>query len=113
VRPLAFIEIGHGVQANPIDPEVEPEVERFENGLVNLRVVEVEVRLMRVEAMPVVGVGHRVPGPIGGLEILEYDPGFPVPVRGLTPDVEVARPARSLCAPGALEPWVLIGSMVD
>src|SRR5262249_34069274 len=57
--------------------------------------------------------GHRVPGPVGGLEVLEDDAGVPVLFRRRTPDVEVAPGAPGLGAPGALEPGVLVGGVVE
>ena len=91
VRPFALVEIGHGVQPQPVHAHIEPEIERLADRLVNLRVVEVQVGLMRIKAMPVVGLGHRIPGPVGRLEILEDDAGFLVFVRRVAPDIEVAR----------------------
>ncbi len=76
VGALALVEIRHGVQPQPVDAQAEPEIEGSEDGLVDRRVVEIQVRLVRVKAVPVVGLGHRVPGPVGMLEILEDDPGF-------------------------------------
>ena len=39
----------------------------------HLRVVEVEVGLVRIEAMPEIGAGHRVPGPVRLLGVDEDD----------------------------------------
>ena len=55
-----------------------------EDGLVHGGVVEVEVGLVGVEAVPVVGLGDRVPGPVGRLEILEDDAGFLDIYRGVS-----------------------------
>ncbi len=46
VGALAFVEIGNGVEAQPVDPHFEPEIEHPENGLVHLGVVVIEVRLV-------------------------------------------------------------------
>src|SRR5438477_11689865 len=70
----------------------------------NLRVVEVEVGLVGVEAVPVVGVGDVIPGPVRGLEIFEDDPRVLVALVGLAPDVEVAHAASRLRTPCPLEP---------
>ena len=111
-RALALEEVGHGVEPQPVHPHVEPEVHDLEDRLHHRRVLEVEVGLVRVEAVPVVGLGHRVPGPVRRLEVLEDDPGVAVAVGGVAPDVEVAlRRARPRLA-GALEPGVLVGGVV-
>ncbi len=90
VGPVALKEVGDGVQSHPVDAGVEPEVARLEDGLANTRVVEVQVRLVRVEPMPVVGVRQVVPGPVGDLEVFEDDPGVAVLLVGRAPDEEVA-----------------------
>ena len=67
---------------------------------------------MGIEAMPIIGLGHRVPGPIAGLEILEDDAGFRIFLGGIAPDVEVALGAARRGAARALEPRMLIAGMV-
>ncbi len=56
----------------------------------DLRVVVVEVGLMGEEAMPVVGTGHRVIGPVGDLGVGEDDPRVLVALVGVRPHVPVA-----------------------
>src|ERR1700730_12471223 len=68
---------------------------------------------MVVEAVPEIGLGYGVPGPVGQLEVPEKYAGFLVFLGGVPPDVEVAL-ARARPGPaGALEPWVLVGGVVD
>jgi hypothetical protein len=43
---LPFVQIGDGIEANPVHPCVQPEVESVEHGLVHRRVLVVEVGLM-------------------------------------------------------------------
>ena len=111
--PLALVEVGDGVEAQAIDPHVQPEVEDLEQRRVDLGVVEVEVGLVVVEAVPVVGLGHRIPAPVGVLEVLEDDPGVPVAIRGVAPHVEVAPLGALGRAPRPLEPGVLVGGVVE
>ena len=66
---------------------------------------------MRVEAVPEVGAGHGVPGPVGGLEVAEDDPGFGEPIGGVAPDVEVSGRAARGGPAGPLEPGVLVGGV--
>ena len=112
VRPLAFVEVWHGVQAHAVHAHVEPELHDLDDGLVHARVVEVEVGLVGVEAVPVVGAGDVVPGPVRDLEVLEDDAGVLIALVGLAPDVEVAIGAARLGVARALEPRVLIGGVV-
>ncbi len=113
VRALALEEVGDGVEAHAVDPHVEPEVEGPEHLAPDVGRREVEVGLVVVEAVPVVGAGHRVPGPVRGLEVLEDDARVLVALGGLAPDVVVAVAASRLRAPGALEPGVLVRGVVD
>ena len=59
-RPLALDEIGDGVEAQAVDPHVEPEAHHVEDGLDDARIVEIEIRLMRIEAVPVERLGRLV-----------------------------------------------------
>ena len=54
------------------------------------RIVEVQVGLVRIEAVPVIGLGDRVPGPVGRLGVDEDDARAGVLLVGVGPDVEVA-----------------------
>ena len=85
VGPLAFVEVGDGVETHPVDPHSEPEVEDPQHLPAHRRIVEVEVGLVGVEAVPVVGLGHRIPAPVGGLEVLKDDASVPVFLGGVAP----------------------------
>ena len=64
VRPLALEEVRHGVEPEAVDAEVEPEAQDLEHRLLHLRVVEVEVRLVVEEAVPVVLAADLVERPV-------------------------------------------------
>ena len=113
VGSLALIEIGHGIQPQPVDPQLEPEIDDGENGRPDRRIVEVEVGLMGVEPVPVIGLGDRVPAPVRGLEVLEDHPGVLVLLGGIVPHVEIAFRAAGRGAPGALEPGMLVGRVIQ
>ena len=112
VRALALVQVGNGVQAQAVHAQVQPVVDDPEDGLANSGVGEVEIRLVAVEAVPVVGAGDRIPGPVGRLEIAEDDPCIAIPVRRVAPDVEVpgGAPGRGTACP--LEPGMLVGGVV-
>ena len=68
---------------------------------------------MRVEAVPVIGLGDRIPAPVRRLEILEDHPGVPVPLGGVAPDIEVAFRAARREHAGALEPGMLVRRVIE
>ena len=109
----ALVEVRHGVQAQAVDADPEPVVDHREQRPPDVGAVEVQVRLVRVEAVPVVLLRHRVPGPVRRLEVGEDDPRVAVAVGGVAPDVEVAPAAAGRRAAGALEPGVLVGGVVQ
>ncbi len=111
--PLALVEIGDGVEPQPVDPHLHPEVEGVQKRFVDPRVVEVQVRLVREEAVPVVGLSDRVPGPVRGLEVLEDDARIGVLAGIVAPHVEVPVAAPRRRRPRALEPGVLVRGVVD
>ena len=67
VRALTLDEVGHRIEAKPIDAELQPESHHAQHRLEHLRIVEVQIGLMRIEAVPVIGIGDRVPGPVRAL----------------------------------------------
>ena len=113
VGALALEQVRHGVEAHPVDAQVEPLVDRAQHGRPHLLVVEVQVGLVGEEAVPVVGAGHRVPGPVRGLVVLEDDPRLAVAVVGVAPHVEVPPAAAGLGPAGPLEPRVLVAGVVQ
>ncbi len=113
VGALPLEEVGHGVQAHSVHAQVHPEIDDLEHAPAHFRVVEVEIRLVRVEAVPEVGPGHGIPGPVGGLEVLEDDPGLLEFLRRVAPDVEVPERGFGVRAAGQLEPAVLVRGVVE
>ena len=112
VGAFALEQVGHGVEPHAVDAHVEPEVARPEDGFLDARVLEVQVGLVRVEAVPVVGARDLVPRPVGDLEVLEDDARVLVALVGAAPDIEVAIDAARPRAARALEPGVLVGRVV-
>ncbi len=111
VGALPLVQVGHRVQPEAVDAEVEPEPQHLDHRLLHLGVLVVEVRLVREEPVPVVLAAHRVEGPVGRLGVDEDDPGPGEPVVGVRPHVEVAVRAVRGAARG-LEPGVLVGGVV-
>src|SRR4051794_17340926 len=103
-RPLAFVEIRHRVETKTIDAEIEPEFKDAQDFAMHARVVEIQVGLMRIESVPVISAGYRIPGPVGRLEILENDPRVLVFLGCVAPDIEFAIRTARLGAARFLEP---------
>ena len=61
VGAVALVQVGHGVEPEAVHAEVEPEAQDLEHRLLDLGVVEVEVRLVGEEAVPVVGAAPGRP----------------------------------------------------
>ncbi len=68
---------------------------------------------MRIEAMPEILVGHRVPGPVGLLGIEEDDPRAVVFGVGIGPHIKVTGLGTRLGPARPLEPRVLVRGVVD
>src|SRR5205823_5498048 len=58
-RVFSFVEVGDSVKAKPINAQSEPEIADFLYSIVHCRVIEVQIRLMRIKAMPVIGFRDR------------------------------------------------------
>ena len=113
VGVLALVQVGHGVKPHTVDAHLKPVFEQRKDRFLDGGVVEIEVGLVRVKTMPVVGLGHRVPAPVGGLEILEDDPCVLVLLRVVAPDVKVALRAAGRRVPRALKPGMVVGGVID
>jgi hypothetical protein len=89
-RPLPLDQIRHGVEAHAVDPEIEPEPHHVNNGFEHPRIVEVQIGLVSIKTMPVIGLRHRIPRPVGFLGVDKDDAGFGELLVGIAPKVEVA-----------------------
>ncbi len=110
---VALDEIGDGVETEGVDAEVEPEAHGFEDFFHDSGVVEVEVGLVREEAVPVVLLGDLVPGPVGFFGVGEDDANAFEELVGVGPDVHVALRRAFGSAAGGLKPGMLIGGVID
>ena len=106
VRPVALVQVRHRVEAEPVEAEVEPEAEHVQHLLLHVRVVVVQVGLVREEPVPVVLPAHGVPRPVRRLGVEEDDPRVAPARVVVAPDVPVAvRAGRVVTA--LLEPRVI------
>src|SRR5215470_3599293 len=63
--------------------------------------------------MPVELPGFGIPGPVRLLRVSEDDPRARIFLVGIAPHIPVARAGARIAAARALEPGVLVGSVVD
>ncbi len=112
-RAFALDEIGHGVEAHAVDPHVEPEAHHLDDPPDNPWVVEVEIGLVRKEAMPVVLLGNLIPGPVRMLRVAENDAHAGIAVGRIAPHVVVAFARVPRGAPRRVEPGVLVRGVID
>ena len=113
VGAVALAQIGDGVEAETVDAGIEPALHHLHQRADHARIVEIEVRLVREEAVPVELAGFRIPGPVRLLGIGEDDPRALVFLVGVAPDIPVAGARLRIAAAGALEPVVLVGGVID
>jgi hypothetical protein len=113
VGAFAFDQIRNGIEPKPVHTHVEPSPHHLHHCEDDTRVVVVEVRLMRKEAVPVVGLRLRIPGPVRFLRVAEDDPRSGVTLVGIAPDVPVARIGIRPVAARPLEPGMLVRGMID
>ena len=105
VGALPLEQVGHRVQPEAVDAEVQPEPHHVEHRLLHGRVVVVEVRLVGEEPVPVELLADRVEGPVRRLGVDEDDPRLGVSRVVVAPDVVVAVRAVGVAA-RLLEPRV-------
>ena len=90
IVPSRSIRYGTASSRMPVDPEIEPEPHHVDDRAEHPRIVEIEVGLVRIEAVPVIGLRHRVPGPVRLLGIEKDDAGFEEFLVGVAPHVKIA-----------------------
>ncbi len=111
VGALLLVQVGHRVQPEAVDAQVQPELQGGDHLLLHGRVLVVEVRLVGEEPVPVVLLADRVVGPVRHLGVDEDDPGVLVLLVVVGPYVVVAVGAVGVLA-GLLEPRVLVAGVV-
>ena len=111
VGAVPLEEVGHGVEPEAVEADVEPEADDVEHGVGHLGVVVVEVGLVGEEAVPVVLAPLGVEGPVGLLGVDEDDPGVGVALVVVAPHVPVGLRVGAVLA-GLLEPRVLVAGVV-
>ena len=113
VGAFALVEVGHGIQPHPVHAHRHPEFNDIHQAADDIGAVEIQIRLMMIEAMPEVLIGDRIPRPIRRFEIFEDDPRVFVLIGKVIPDVEVSRRAPGLGAARTLKPGMLVRCVIQ
>ena len=108
-----FHQVRHGIQPQAVHAEAQPEVHDAQHRPQHVRVVEVQIRLVAEEAVPVVRLRLRVPGPVGRLGVAEDDAGTGIALRGIAPDVVVPLDRAGRGATRGLEPGMRVGGVIE
>src|SRR5438067_7616080 len=111
-RVFALVKVGNGVELESIYSHLRPEIEHSHDAALHEWTVKVEIRLVRIEPMPIVSFSDWIPTPVGRLKILKNNTCVGVFVGSVVPHVEVAPTRAGLGCSRLLKPLVLIGSMV-
>ena len=106
-------QVGHGIQPQPVHAHAEPVIDDAQDLAEHSGIVVVEIRLVREEPVPVIGVRLGVPRPVGRLGVNEDDAHAGVLLGRVTPHVIVAFRRAGRCAPRALKPRMLIGGVIE
>src|SRR5206468_5278978 len=86
---LPFVKVWDGIETESVNAEAQPKITHLLYRFVNSRVIEIQLRLMRIKAMPIVSFCDRVPRPVRCLEIFKDDPRILEFFRRIAPDIEV------------------------
>ena len=113
IRSIAFHQIRDCIETYRVDAHVQPVAQDFQDFFHHARIVEIQIRLMREEPMPVICLGHRVPAPVGLFRIGEDNASILVFLWRIAPDVELALFGTTGRRSRRLEPGMLIGRVID
>src|SRR5437773_11301114 len=88
-RVLPFVKVRDGVETESVDAECQPKIAHLLYRFVNSRVIEIQLRLMRIKTMPIVRIRERFPRSLRRLEIFEVVSRILEFFRRIAPDIEV------------------------
>ena len=112
VRALALVQVGHGIQPHPVYAHRHPEFNDIHQTADDIGVVEIQIRLMMIKAMPevLIGRGSHVQFDVSkSLKMIRAS----LYLSAVIPDVEVSRLASGLCAARTLKPGMLVRSVIQ
>ena len=113
IGAIALDQIGNGIQAQAIDAHVQPIAHYGQHFFHDLRIIEVQIRLVGIKPVPEILARHRVPGPVGGFGVEKNNPRAVVLLVRIRPDIIIPRPGARFGVPGFLKPRVLVRGVVD
>ncbi len=113
VGALALHEVGDCVEPKAVDAHVQPEAHDLEDSAHHLRIVEIQIRLMAEEPVPIILLGDRIERPVRTLGVDKDDACAQVFLIRIAPDIKVPFRGAGRRAARGLEPGVLVRGMID
>jgi hypothetical protein len=110
-RPVPLVQVRHGIEAEAVEAEIQPEAHQIDHGVRHFGVLVVEVGLVVEETVPVVLLARVVPSPVGPLHIGEDHAGVGPALVIVVPDVPV-RLGIVAARTRLYEPRVLVAGVV-
>src|SRR5215472_14538404 len=89
VGVFAFVKVRNSVESKSIYAQGQPEIADLLHCLMHGRVIEIQIRLMRIKPMPIIRLCDRVPRPVRCFKVFEDDSRVLVFLRTVAPDVEI------------------------
>src|SRR6267143_7111291 len=86
---FSFVKVWDSVKTKSVYAQLQPEIADFLHGIMHCRIIKVQIRLMRIKAMPIIGLRDRVPCPVRRFEVFKNDPRILVFFWGVAPHIEV------------------------
>src|SRR5687768_5876031 len=90
VGTFAFKKIRHGVRAETVNAQVQPEARDIDHFLLYFRVIKIQIWLAGIKAMPVILSCFFIPGPIGWLGVNKDNTRVLIFLIGITPHVIIS-----------------------
>src|SRR5580704_10803702 len=98
-----FDKVRDRVKPQTVDTEIETEIEDFVRRGFHLRIVVVQIGLMRKESVPEIGFGNRIVGPIAYLVVFKDYPRFRIFLRIMGPYIVITPRISSRRSPRLLK----------
>src|SRR5437764_7571805 len=89
VSIFPFVQVRNSIETNSVYAQGQPEIADLLYRIMHGRVIEIQIRLMRIKPMPIIRFCNWVPCPVRCFKVFEDDSRILVFLRTVAPDVEV------------------------
>ena len=87
--PLALVKVRHRIEPQPVNAHGKPEITDFFDRFVDRGIIKIQIRLVRIKAVPVIRFCHWIPRPVRRLKIFKDDTRVLEFLRRIAPDVKI------------------------